>query len=178
MPDLHVDASLKAGRDELTAPVSEGGRYFNAGVLLLDIDACNRIGLTERAIDYLREHPGSPYADQDALNVVCGDEWKVLDPRWNFQQHRHFRIDRLPPDRRPAIVHFITSAKPWKPSSGSINSTLYDDFRSRTQFRRPFMHRLWVRGCTYAYRVRNRLARGWRDLATPPDQRIARMGKS
>jgi lipopolysaccharide biosynthesis glycosyltransferase len=176
--DLHIDACIQASPRESTAPVPEVNSYFNAGVLLLDIDACNRIGLTERAMDYLQHHPGSPYADQDALNVACGNRWKVLDPRWNFQQHRHWRIDRLPPDQRPAIVHFITSAKPWQPSSGSINAMLYHDVRDRTQFRLPFMRRLWERGLTYAYRVRNRLARAWSDVAAPPGQRVARTGRS
>lgn len=176
--DVHVDASPLASRGVVAAPALNIGRYFNAGVLLLDIDVCNRIGLTERATAYLQQHPESPYADQDALNFVCRNRWKALDPRWNFQQHRHFRIDRLPISQRPAIVHFITSAKPWKVSSGSINARLYDDVRNRTQFRRPTMYQLWARGLTYAYRVRNRLAKALSDIAVAVDQRAVRTGKS
>lgn len=110
--------------------------YFNAGVLLIDLNQWRKERISERAIDYLTQNPKSPFADQDALNVVCDDRWKQFDPRWNFQHHLTTRISDMEPTQRPAIVHFVTSLKPWKPSSFSLNASFYDAYRSRTRFAR------------------------------------------
>jgi lipopolysaccharide biosynthesis glycosyltransferase len=108
--------------------------YFNSGVLLIDLARWREEQLSERAIDYLDRCPQSPFKDQDALNVACDDLWKKLDPRWNFQDHFHTNIADIDDGERPAIVHFVTSNKPWNPGSLSMNASLYNSFRNRTQF--------------------------------------------
>jgi lipopolysaccharide biosynthesis glycosyltransferase len=110
--------------------------YFNAGVLLIDLDRWRKECVSENAMEYLRCHPHTPYADQDALNVACDGHWTALDPRWNFQQHNRAAILDMVPAQRPKIVHFVTGTKPWKASMMSVNAGLYDTFRSRTQFAR------------------------------------------
>lgn len=157
--DHYVDANLKAGRVDRTAGVPRVKDYFNAGVLLIDLEACRRTGHFDRAVEYLQTHPRTPYADQDALNVAFDGRWKQLDGRWNFQNHHTTRIDRIPVTERPAIVHFITSTKPWKPSSCSINASLHNCYRSRTWFRRTIAEEAWAATATFAHRLRARLSR-------------------
>lgn len=115
--------------------------YFNAGVLLLNLETWRAQGITQKALEYLLGNPKSPFSDQDALNVACDGRWHRLDERWNFQNHSGIRIQRLTPTERPSIVHFVTSAKPWIASVRNPNSTLYDGFRSRTKFARTFPER-------------------------------------
>jgi lipopolysaccharide biosynthesis glycosyltransferase len=110
--------------------------YFNAGVLLIDLPRWRKERISERTLDYLARHPLSPFSDQDALNVACDGLWKRLDLRWNFQNHYETSISDMGPMEKPAVVHFVTSLKPWKPSSVSVNASLYDAFRSRTCFAR------------------------------------------
>jgi lipopolysaccharide biosynthesis glycosyltransferase len=110
--------------------------YFNAGVLLIDLKQWRKERISERALEYLAQNPMSPFSDQDALNVACDGLWLELESRWNFQDHYRIRISELDPELRPKIAHFVTSLKPWKPSSMSVNALLYDNFRSRTCFAR------------------------------------------
>jgi lipopolysaccharide biosynthesis glycosyltransferase len=110
--------------------------YFNAGILLIDLNRWRNEHVSEKAFDYLAQHPQTPYWDQDALNLACDGLWKKLDPRWNFQSHFGTNIAEMNPEQRPWIVHFISSTKPWDPRSRSVNARLYDNFRSRTCFAR------------------------------------------
>lgn len=126
----------KPGVEAILARVPRVERYFNAGVLLIDVERWRRERVSERALDYLSHNPETPFADQDALNVACDERWQDLGRRWNFQDHVDVRLDQLPARDRPGIVHFVTSKKPWKPASFSLNAAFYDAFRSKTHFRR------------------------------------------
>jgi lipopolysaccharide biosynthesis glycosyltransferase len=121
--------------------------YFNAGVLLIDLDRWRENRISEKALEYLTRHSASPYFDQDALNFVCDNRWKKLDPRWNVQDHKK----RIVESRR-GIVHFVSDSKPWNVRAGNPNAGFYDAFRSRTCFARTPLDklsdssfRLWVR---------------------------------
>lgn len=116
--------------------------YFNAGVLLIDLNRWRENRVSEKALEYLAQHPQSPFSDQDALNVACNDLWKALDPRWNYQNHRDYRIADVRPDQRPWIVHFVRTTKPWIASARSYNAPFYDAFRSRTRFARTRVEKL------------------------------------
>jgi lipopolysaccharide biosynthesis glycosyltransferase len=130
-----LDAQIKsktAGLERLP----HVGQYFNAGVLLIDLDRWREEQITERALQYLNENPSTPYADQDALNVVCDGRWKSLDQRWNFQNCRDTLIANTGLAARPGIVHFVMSAKPWNARVHNVNADVYDTFRARTGFAR------------------------------------------
>jgi lipopolysaccharide biosynthesis glycosyltransferase len=102
-------------------------RYFNAGVMLIDLVRWRRENVTDRLIALLRQ--GVAYYDQDNLNLLLRDDWTELPEPWNRQI--------LPPDTTPAassltarhgptraklledakIVHFMGSRKPWMRST-------------------------------------------------------------
>jgi lipopolysaccharide biosynthesis glycosyltransferase len=130
-----LDGELSRGNTAVGS-LPKVAAYFNSGVLLIDLPRWREEKISERAYAYLARHPQSPFGDQDALNVACDGNWTRLDQRWNFQDHFQTRIIDLPPSQRPAIVHFVTGQKPWLPKSLSVNSELYDAFRSRTPFAR------------------------------------------
>lgn len=106
--------------------------YFNAGVLVIDLDRWRENEISEKALEYLIRHSQSPHMDQDALNFVCDNLWKKLDSRWNFQDHH----DKSLVECKAGIVHFVTRLKPWLASARSLNAGFYDSFRSRTCFSR------------------------------------------
>jgi lipopolysaccharide biosynthesis glycosyltransferase len=136
-----LDPQLKMGSARWPG-VPRVSDYFNAGVLLIDVGQWRAQGIAQQALAYLGAHPATPFSDQDALNVVLDERWKRLDARWNFQDHYQTRVEELGPDKRPAIVHFVTSLKPWKATSMSPNCGLYDSFRKRTRFARTPLERL------------------------------------
>ena len=140
--DEYVDPNLK-----LNEPRFQGmprvSEYFNAGVLLINLDAWRRERISKKALEYLTHNPLSPLSDQDALNVACDGLWKKLDPRWNFQGHYEKRILDMNAEERPWIAHFVGRRKPWIASELSLNVTLYDELRSRTFFARKPTDRLF-----------------------------------
>lgn len=97
--------------------------YFNAGVLLINMDKWREADISAKAHNFIHEYPERLLlADQDVLNaVICGN-WQSLHPRWN-QQTKMFRSRH--PDASfseceltealqfPGIVHFTESSKPW-----------------------------------------------------------------
>ncbi len=107
--------------------LSPQAAYFNAGVLLIDLEAWRAGDLSTRLLACLDEHKQHiRWWDQYALNVVLAGRWGALDARWNqgSQVYRYPTANRSPYDQEtyeqlredPYIVHFTTRYKPWVPS--------------------------------------------------------------
>lgn len=138
--DGGVDPLLKRGllTERRVARVRD---YFNAGMLLIDLPRWRSERVSERARAYLERNPDTFYHDQDALNATCEGRWHPLPRRWNFQPQPDQRIDSLAAADRPAVVHFVSTPKPWNPRSLSVNSHLHDRFRQRTPYARTWRER-------------------------------------
>lgn len=116
------------GWDRLGVPF--GRDYFNSGVMLIDLDRCQQLGIFERARRFLSEHPDSArFWDQDALNWAVDDNWHRLDRRWNtfamspqttqpgfvHYAEEDSPLEQLLDDEKTAvIVHFAGPDKPWQ----------------------------------------------------------------
>jgi lipopolysaccharide biosynthesis glycosyltransferase len=58
--------------------------YFNAGVMVLNLDLMRRENSSRALYDYGRAHADElAWRDQDALNVILGGSRLPLHPRWN-----------------------------------------------------------------------------------------------
>jgi len=91
--------------------------YFNAGVMLVNLDYWRRHAVAEAAVRLFREHPERiVFNDQDILNCLFHDRKRLTDVRWNVQDGFYRARRPSPPPRevllRPAILHF-TNRKPW-----------------------------------------------------------------
>jgi lipopolysaccharide biosynthesis glycosyltransferase len=84
--------------------------YFNAGMLLINIEKYCSAGIGPSAISYLTKEP-DPYHDQGALNAILGGRWLEISPLWNWMFGTRVRLTEK---YDPAIIHFIGSNKPWK----------------------------------------------------------------
>jgi lipopolysaccharide biosynthesis glycosyltransferase len=162
-----LDAQVKTNPAAF-AGVPRVKSYFNAGVLLIDLQRWRDERISEKALAYLQIFPSTPYSDQDALNVVCDGGWKELEMRWIYQGHLETRVADLSELRQPAIVHFVTSMKPWIPSSFSLNASLYDSFRRRTLFARSRVQIAWDSALTFWCRAQ----RFWRHFASNLSTRL------
>ena len=99
-------------------------RYFNSGVLMIDYDRLDALGLND-AMQDLDRLAGFRLPDQDFLNDLFADKVTWLDPRWNAQwgniETRRRPIPKQVAQewemsrRAPAILHFIGKPKPWQP---------------------------------------------------------------
>lgn len=93
--------------------------YFNAGVLLINLEYWRAHNVPERALEFCRRHPST--IDQDGLNVAVVDAWKALSPRWNVQMDvapSFFGISKDELRHRVdagmcSVLHFTGAFKPW-----------------------------------------------------------------
>lgn len=95
---------------EITAP--EDGRYFNAGVMLVNMAEWRAQDISARTCDFSQRYSNDlGFPDQDALNAVLAGHWGHLHPRWNKQILRMGQPEAAAIDD-PGILHY-TSRKPW-----------------------------------------------------------------
>jgi lipopolysaccharide biosynthesis glycosyltransferase len=147
-------------------PELGGDPYFNAGVLLFDLDALRGAGLGSTLRSYARTHADRMrWRDQDVLNEVLHAMRFPLEPRWNCMNSilafdyaaEYFDAADLAEARiAPAIRHFEGPGenKPWH---------LLADREGRRRYR---LHRL-----------RTPWPLHWPDGATPRNfARLARRG--
>lgn len=84
-------------------------RYFNSGVLVMDLQLIRReYRLFQQAIAYLQRYPQSVFHDQDALNLLFQAQYLQIDSRFNNI------VCRATPREfgQPAIWHYA-GGKPW-----------------------------------------------------------------
>ena len=84
-------------------------RYFCAGLCIINLEQWRHDSVTERSLDFLRQHPTVGCADQTALNAILGDKDVQLFPVW----WGRFARWMTPVDfTKPAGLHFSAEA-PW-----------------------------------------------------------------
>lgn len=87
-------------------------KYFNAGVLLINVKAWKAEKIWERALVFLAENSKViKYADQDILNHLFENKWLEIDESYNFQLDKHQIWDNK---KEFKILHFVGERKPWQ----------------------------------------------------------------
>lgn len=158
-------------------------RYFNAGVLLMDVPAYNAARLMERCLDLGRREAARMIRhDQNLYNAVLQGDWAELSPMWNWQYSWAARL--FEPTRHPHIVHFIGTLKPWADREGQFSPRFarsFDAFLARHfpgRERRPvspgilpdhpFMRRMLLKHFLSASKLSRYLSRFPSDLTVHP----------
>ena len=95
---------------------------FNSGVMLIDVDAWRREGITEKLLQLTNEFHESSYGDQGILNRLFQNNWKKLPQKYNFMVGmdtvaRNYGIDSwytesIKVENEAKIIHY-TGNKPW-----------------------------------------------------------------
>jgi lipopolysaccharide biosynthesis glycosyltransferase len=84
-------------------------RYFNAGVLLMNLSFIRNTGdLLELTLHFLKENPDAGLLDQDAMNYYFNSSTLLLDENWNVQVRNEKRSNRNSL-REDVIYHFVVS---------------------------------------------------------------------
>lgn len=94
------------------------GKYFNSGVLLIDVPAYIEQGIEQRAFDYAASDNADLVwkHDQSVLNCALHHNWAELAPVWNWPCfHRYFFFAHFVD---ACLVHFMSSRKPWRDTNG------------------------------------------------------------
>lgn len=110
--------------------------YFNAGVLLINLDYWRMNAISSKLVEYLTTNYDSILMhDQDALNAILHDKSLKLETKWNML-HYFFSHDsksvkalidgkvindfleyklQLKINRKnPTVIHYVSKPKPWQ----------------------------------------------------------------
>lgn len=126
--DPIINGTAKSDRWNMRQYMSELGikniyNYFQAGILIIDINEISKDDLPKKMIDYAMTHE-CEMVDQDVLNLFCQDKVKFIDNKWNVDMNPDGRevIPAAPvsiwqeyqENRKTAyIYHFAGPEKPW-----------------------------------------------------------------
>lgn len=96
--------------------------YFNAGVLLINLDYWRKHNITKACIDYYQKYPERIlFNDQDLLNSVLHKDKILIDLCWNVQDgfyrtpkvvSKEWKYKFVEVLKNPIILHY-TNRKPW-----------------------------------------------------------------
>lgn len=123
----------------------EVSKYFNSGVMLLNLKKMRDDNIEVKCFDFLNKYPEKIlYADQCVLNAVFKNNVKFLDEKFNFQfqderqknykEHRQL-YEKLKSD--VIILHYTGPKKPWKDFfNKEINSEYHSYFKKTPYFSR------------------------------------------
>ena len=141
-------AASHKGKTELVSGINQvrlgtESKYFNSGVLLIDLDAARREVKPEEIFDFV-EHHGRELVlpDQDVLNALYGERTLELDDAvWNYDA-RNFNTYLLRSGGdcdldwvlgHTAILHFCGKTKPWQPGYLHRFGVLYKHYIQLTR---------------------------------------------
>ena len=103
--------------------------YFNAGFLVINLKKCRELNIWPEIMSFYNEHPNMPYADQDILNAIFGqnhaNDMVYLPPEYNIfctseidynigHQNTYFtQEETIFAYANPKIYHYAGYEKPW-----------------------------------------------------------------
>lgn len=100
--------------------------YFNAGVLLMNLDEMRRCRFSEVFLKLLQQVTFRVAQDQDYLNVICKDRVRYVGYEWNTMPGC-LRTDT------PNLIHFNLDCKPWQRDDVAY-SDLFWNYAERSGF--------------------------------------------
>lgn len=99
-------------------------RYFNAGVVMLNIEYWRKHNIAQQCLDYLaNNYTNIENNDQDVLNYVMREKKRMLPIAYNYQTlfltpyiyetlSHQMQVDVLT-EKSPTIIHYASRMKPW-----------------------------------------------------------------
>lgn len=104
---------------EIVVGVKDYRKYFNAGVLLMNLDAMRKFKFQERFLYLLDKITFAVAQDQDYLNLMCKGRVKLFDRTWNRMpmEDKHIKTSDV------KLIHYNLAYKPWH-----FEDILYKEF--------------------------------------------------
>ena len=95
-------------------------RYFNAGILVINLKKFREIDFYGKFNDLLSKYKFIVAQDQDYLNVLCKNQVHYLTWEWNVMPIRSKSVERV---KDPKIIHYNLTSKPWH-----YKNLMYEEF--------------------------------------------------
>jgi lipopolysaccharide biosynthesis glycosyltransferase len=105
------------------------GRYFNAGVMLLNLDELKKQDFTEKSLQFFEEWRGRyRFHDQSAINFLLHGRIDELPEYWNRPT---WRFDEQDDNSLECVLHYTSSA-PWLGGIAGPAQALFERFAADT----------------------------------------------
>lgn len=104
---------------EKVVGVADYKNYFNAGVLLMNLDELRKYNFQEKFLYSLGTIKFSVAQDQDYLNRLCKGKVKIIDKNWNRMPVSNEKVD----EKDLNLIHYNLAFKPWH-----FEDILYKDY--------------------------------------------------
>lgn len=88
----------------------KNGRYFNSGVLLLNLKKWREENFTNSLLHYMKTHKDTRLGDQDALNKFLDGNFIRGEKRFNYLVVANYGDQHA---MQAAILHYVNFIKPW-----------------------------------------------------------------
>jgi lipopolysaccharide biosynthesis glycosyltransferase len=101
------------------------GRYFNAGVMLLNLDELRKQNFTEKSLEFFENWRGHyRFHDQSAINFLLHRQIDKLPEHWN---RASWRFDEQDDNHLDCVLHYTRSA-PWLGGTTGPAQVLFERF--------------------------------------------------
>ena len=139
--------------------ISANFKYFNAGVLVINLKKWRKEKISAKAIKYLKENiEYVRWHDQDVLNALFAGQWGEIDPRWNCSPSSVHGLASWQDSpfteevynnliRDPYIIHYVSDKKPWTSRHTLLKEYFFEyvDMTAWSGWRLTIWRRLWRR---------------------------------
>lgn len=126
--------------------------YYNAGVLVSNLDLWRSENIEKKFLDYYAEKNGQLlYNDQDIINHCCKGRIRTLGLKYNISGNHYyfhrFMIKKLQPSydvsdiaeyrkimKRPAIIHYMGDERPWIAGNRNRFRHYFEEYKSMSPY--------------------------------------------
>lgn len=127
-------------------------QYFNSGIMYLNLEKMRCDKIEQKLLDYKKKEQKPVFMDQDAFNVIFGENVVFMHPRFNFIYHifRCYTAEQIAEfycisineaeklDQEAAILHMAGVIKPWN----NLESEQLDEWLDYIQYAKEALR--WV----------------------------------
>ena len=126
---LTLEDDSRAISDAMNLPAA--GRYFNAGVVLLNLDEFRAQNVTEQSLQFFNKWKGHyRFHDQSAINFLLHGQIEPLPEYWN---RASWRFDKQANNDLDCVLHY-TGSVPWLGRIPGPAQVLFERFAAEAGF--------------------------------------------
>ena len=127
--------------------MDRSSRYFNSGMMLINLAKWKEIGLQKKVIDFIEHNPDAIwFPDQCGLNSIINGKWKKVPLKFNQlssifsngfdEKFDCFSREELQEARtKPVIIHYTSGSKPWHFKNRHPYKSYYWKYLKMTPYR-------------------------------------------
>lgn len=114
---------------EKVVGIADYRKYFNAGVLVMNLDEMRKSKFQEKFLYLLETVKFAVVQDQDYLNRLCKGRTKILDNGWNRMPvpNNRTKVEKL------NLIHYNLNYKPWH-YDGILYEEYFWQYAEKTQY--------------------------------------------